>query len=154
MSIRRFIRSFLFFSLLLCLYGCQAATDSQQKTISNSKPETEQTVSGFSEKKKSKKDKFSGQKANQEIPEKVYTVLEYVRKYDRAPEGFSGGRKFGNYEKRLPLKDSKAKPMKYLEWDVNPKIKGKNRGAERLITSETKQAWYTKDHYNTFVEVK
>ena len=154
MPFKRFIQNFLFCSLLFCISGCQAATDSQQATSSYSKSKTEQTTSGFSEKKKSKKDKFSKQKAGQNIPEKVYTVLEYVRKYNRAPNGFSGGRKFGNYEKRLPLKDANAKPMKYLEWDVNPKIKGKNRGAERLITSETKQAWYTKDHYNTFVEVK
>ncbi|WP_221389712.1 ribonuclease domain-containing protein [Dyadobacter sp. NIV53] len=152
MSFTRFIQNSLFFILLIRISGCQAATDSQQKTTSYSKPKTEQTVSGFSKKKENKK--YSKQKTSQVIPAKVYTVLEYVRKYNRAPDGFSGGRKFGNYERRLPLKDSNSKPMKYLEWDVNPKIKGKNRGTERLITSETKQAWYTKDHYNTFVEVK
>ena len=152
MSFKRFIHNLLFCTLFLWVYGCQAATDSQQKTTPDSETKTQQTASDFTEKKKNRK--ISKQKLNQEIPAKVYTVLDYVRKYNRAPEGFSGGRKFGNYEKRLPLRDADARPMKYLEWDVNPKIKGKNRGAERLITSETKQAWYTKDHYNTFVEVK
>jgi ribonuclease T1 len=46
-----------------------------------------------------------------------------------------------------------GKPARYREWDVNPKKKGKNRGAERLVTSE-KRAWYTRDHYETFEELK
>lgn len=90
---------------------------------------------------------------NGAIPQKVYTVLEYIRTHDRAPDGYQGGRKFGNYEKRLPLKDERGGAMRYREWDVNPKKKGKNRGAERLVTSE-KQAWYTRDHYNSFTEIE
>lgn len=88
-----------------------------------------------------------------DIPQKVYKVLEYIRANDRAPEGYQGGRKFGNYEKRLPLKDERGGAMRYREWDVNPKKKGKNRGAERLITSD-KHAWYTRDHYNSFTEIE
>jgi ribonuclease T1 len=87
------------------------------------------------------------------IPEKVYRVLAYIRKNNRAPEGYVGGRKFGNFEKRLPLKDKDAQPARYREWDVNPKKKGKNRGPERLVTSE-ERAWYTRDHYNSFEEIK
>jgi ribonuclease T1 len=89
-----------------------------------------------------------------EIPPKVYRVLAYVRENGRAPEGYQGGRKFGNFEKRLPLKDEAGEAMKYREWDVNPKKRGKNRGAERLITSEDKRAWYTRDHYDSFTEIK
>ena len=90
---------------------------------------------------------------NEDIPQKVYKVLQYIRANDRAPEGYQGGRKFGNYEKRLPLKDQRGGAMRYREWDVNPKKKGKNRGAERLITSD-KRAWYTRDHYNSFTEIE
>jgi ribonuclease T1 len=89
-----------------------------------------------------------------QIPPKVYKVLAYVRENGRAPEGYQGGRKFGNFEKRLPLKDEAGESMKYREWDVNPKKQGKNRGAERLITSEDKRAWYTRDHYDSFTEIK
>lgn len=89
-----------------------------------------------------------------EIPRKVLTVLAYVRENGRAPEGYQGGRKFGNFEKLLPLKRDDGSIMKYQEWDVNPKKKGKNRGAERLITSENKRAWYTRDHYDSFIEIE
>jgi ribonuclease T1 len=89
-----------------------------------------------------------------DVPQKVYKVLAYVRENGRAPEGYQGGRKFGNFEKLLPLKDNAGKVMRYQEWDVNPKKQGKNRGAERLITSENKRAWYTRDHYDSFTEIE
>lgn len=84
---------------------------------------------------------------NSEIPEKVYSVLKYIRENHSAPEGYVGGRTFYNREKKLPLGES------YQEWDVNPKVEGKNRGAERLVTSPTK-AYFTKDHYESFIEIK
>ncbi|WP_131694765.1 ribonuclease domain-containing protein [Dyadobacter tibetensis] len=87
------------------------------------------------------------------IPSKVLKVLAYVRTHDRAPDGYIGGRRFGNFEKRLPLTDQQGRPMQYKEWDVNPKVPGKNRGAQRLVTSKNLRAWYTQDHYETFVEI-
>jgi ribonuclease T1 len=87
------------------------------------------------------------------IPAKVYEVLAYIRKYDRAPQGHVGGRKFGNYEKHLPQTTDDGRRIQYWEWDVNPKKEGKNRGAERLVTGSAGRAWYTRDHYNSFVEV-
>jgi ribonuclease T1 len=86
------------------------------------------------------------------IPAKAFKVLKYVRENGVAPSGYEGGRRFGNYEKRLPQKDGFQR-INYQEWDVNPKIQGKNRGAERLITSPVK-AYYTGDHYRTFIEMK
>ncbi len=86
------------------------------------------------------------------IPAKAFKVLKYVRENGVAPSGYEGGRRFGNYEKRLPQKDGNQR-INYQEWDVNPKIRGKNRGAERLITSPVK-AYYTGDHYRTFIEMK
>jgi guanyl-specific ribonuclease Sa len=87
------------------------------------------------------------------IPTKAFKVLKYVRENGVAPNGYQGGRRFGNYEKRLPQKDEVNRRVNYQEWDVNPKIQGKNRGAERLITSPVK-AYYTSDHYRTFIEMK
>jgi guanyl-specific ribonuclease Sa len=88
------------------------------------------------------------------IPQKVYTVLAYVRANNRAMDGYVGGRRFGNFENHLPRSATDGKPIRYQEWDVNPKIQGRNRGTQRLITGSDGRAWYTNDHYNSFVEVK
>jgi|GEM_PF-617699 len=87
------------------------------------------------------------------VPSKVYQTLAYIRQYNRAPDGYVGGRKFGNYEKHLPQTTPAGKRINYQEWDVSPKKKGKNRGAERIVTGSDNRAWYTRDHYNSFVEV-
>lgn len=92
--------------------------------------------------------------ANNRIPEKVYRVLQYVKENGKAMPGYVGGRTFQNREKRLAIKDNAGKKIKYQEWDVNPKKGGVNRGAERLVTGSDNRAWYTNNHYQTFVEVK
>ena len=89
---------------------------------------------------------------NGSVPEKVYEVLRYVKANGQAMNGYVGGRRFGNYEKRLPMKEDGRK-IQYQEWDVNPKRQGKNRGVQRLITGSNGKAYYTEDHYDTFVEV-
>ncbi|MBO0939737.1 ribonuclease [Fibrella sp. HMF5335] len=89
-----------------------------------------------------------------QIPKKVYDVLAYVRANGRAMDGYVGGRRFGNFENHLPRSSPDGKPIDYQEWDVNPKVPGKNRGTERLITGADGSAWYTNDHYNTFTEIK
>ena len=81
-------------------------------------------------------------------------MLTYIRANGRAMDGYVGGRRFGNFENHLPRSSPDGKPINYQEWDVNPKISGKNRGTERLITGSDNRAWYTNDHYNTFTEVK
>lgn len=86
---------------------------------------------------------------NVEVPNHVLATLVYIRSEGQAPENFVGGRTFQNREKRLP----KLKNDIYKEWDVYPKKPGKNRGAERLVTSSLK-AYYTKDHYNSFISIK
>ena len=38
------------------------------------------------------------------------------------------------------------------EYDVDPKVRGKNGGAERIVIDQrTGKAYYTADHYRTFV---
>lgn len=87
------------------------------------------------------------------IPTHVITTLNYIEKHHKAPNGYAGGRAFYNREKRLPETQEREK-ITYREWDVHPKIAGQNRGAERLVTGSNKQAYYTKDHYLTFVPIK
>src|SRR5262249_19283337 len=88
------------------------------------------------------------------VPAKVGKVLKYVDEHDKAPDGYEGGRHFGNFEKRLPEKDAKGKAIKYREWDVNPLKKGVNRGPERLVTGSDGSAHYTEDHYRTFKKIR
>jgi len=87
-------------------------------------------------------------------PDKALKVLKYVRENGVAIDGYVGGRKFGNYEDLLPKNDASGKRINYQEWDVNPKVNGKNRGTERLITGSDGKAYYTNDHYRSFVEVR
>lgn len=87
------------------------------------------------------------------VPPHVQETLAYVRQHGYAPPGFVGGRVFGNYEGELPRYDARRKRIEYREWDVHPKAEGRNRGAERLVTGSDGRAWYTRDHYRTFIEV-
>lgn len=87
------------------------------------------------------------------IPQKVYDVLAHVRGNSRAMAGYVGGRRFGNFENHLPRSGTDGKPIQYQEWDVNPKVRERNRGTERLVTGSDGRAWFTNDHYNTFTQV-
>jgi guanyl-specific ribonuclease Sa len=78
------------------------------------------------------------------VPKKAYQVLEIVKQTGQAPEGYVGGRVFQNREHRLPADGD------YREFDVDPH--DGNRNAERIIIEwDTKKAWYTGDHYQTFI---
>jgi ribonuclease T1 len=82
----------------------------------------------------------------QGVPDKAVKVLQYVRQNRQAPEGYVGGRTFENREGRLPSDGD------YREFDVDPH--NGQRNAERLIIEwNTKKAWYTGDHYQTFIPV-
>jgi ribonuclease T1 len=85
-----------------------------------------------------------GSEAEAQVPAKALQVLQYVRQTGRAPDGYVGGRVFENREGRLPADGD------YREFDVDPHDGPRN--AERLIVDwNTKQAWYTGDHYRTFI---
>jgi ribonuclease T1 len=63
------------------------------------------------------------------------------------PAGYVGGRAFHNRERRLPA-------GRYREYDLHPRVPGQNRGPERLVVEQTTgRAYYTADHYRTFVPV-
>ncbi len=79
------------------------------------------------------------------VPQKVFDVLTKIQARDGQPLlGYVGGRTFENRERRLPR-------GRYREYDVNPKVPGRNRGPERLVIEQrTGKAFYTDDHYRTF----
>ncbi len=83
------------------------------------------------------------------VPAKALEVLRHVQETGKPPEGYVGGRVFENREGYLPPGG------RYHEYDVNPKVKGKNRGPERLVIDQASgKAWYTPDHYRTFILIK
>ena len=81
-------------------------------------------------------------------PEKAYELLEALQQRKGEPlPGYAGGKAFRNREHRLP-------PGRYKEYDVNRRVPGRSRDAERLvIEQETGKAYYTNDHYRTFVSL-
>ena len=86
----------------------------------------------------------SWQDAGSSIPANAQSVLQYVRQTGHAPDGYVGGRVFENREGRLPAGGD------YREFDVDPHNGPRN--ADRIIVDwNTKQAWYTGDHYRTFI---
>ncbi len=150
------LKNILFILLLSSqtFLGCRPAN--KQESYKAAEPTRQQT-----EQKENKKDRktderpFDYQSNKQsKIPQKVYDVLKYIKENGEAPDGYVGGRKFGNYEKQLPQKDENGRRINYQEWDVNPKQQGRNRGVERLVTGSDGKAYFTKNHYKSFVLVE
>lgn len=79
-------------------------------------------------------------------PQKARDLLALLQERGGTPlPGYIGGREFQNRERRLPR-------GRYREYDVNPKIRGRARGAERIVIEQrTGKAYYTGDHYRTFL---
>ena len=92
------------------------------------------------------------------VPRYVLQVVEYIEKNNRPPDGFEGGREFLNLgkagEQSLRNFDANGNSIKYQEWDVHPHVSGKNRGAERIVTGSDRRAYYTSDHYGTFIRIR
>ena len=95
--------------------------------------------------------------ANGRVPANVLAVLDTIQSTGRAPAGYRGGRTFSNdgrgHGQVLPRRTSTGEPIQYREWDVHPYHRGVNRGADRLITGSDGRAWYTADHYRTFIPI-
>jgi ribonuclease T1 len=81
-----------------------------------------------------------------DAPPKAFELLTQLEARAGVPlPGYVGGRDFHNRERRLPR-------GRYREYDVNPKIRGRGRDAERLVIEQhTGKAYYSGDHYRTFV---
>jgi guanyl-specific ribonuclease Sa len=78
--------------------------------------------------------------------QKAKDLLEAIQQHEgKALPGYIGGRVFQNRESRLPS-------GRYREYDVNPKVRGRSRDAERIvIEQDTGRAYYTGNHYRTFI---
>jgi ribonuclease T1 len=78
--------------------------------------------------------------------QKSKDLLEAIQQHEgKALPGYIGGRVFQNREKQLPRGH-------YREYDVNPKMRGHSRNAERIVVEQkTGKAYYSGDHYRTFI---
>ena len=69
------------------------------------------------------------------------------------PKGYKGGRTYKN----IPTEEGAQKlpdGVNYKEYDVNPYVKGQNRGAERIVIGDDGSVWYTNDHYYSFTKIE
>ena len=89
-----------------------------------------------------------------EVPAKVFKILNYINEHQSPPNGYVGGRIFKNLEGLLPTTSEQNKKIIYKEWDVNPKVKGINRGPQRLVTNNFGDAYYSDDHYKSFKKIQ
>jgi guanyl-specific ribonuclease Sa len=98
------------------------------------------------------------QQTNSDVPARVLATLVEIdagRWPDSAnAPGTKGGITFRNSEGRLPAVGAGGGRVVYQEWDVNPKKNGQGRDAERIVTGNDGSAWYTLDHYDTFVRIR
>ncbi len=72
---------------------------------------------------------------------------------DGQSEGTKAGGNFGNYEEQLPVSDNYNNKITYKEFDVNDKIEGQSRDAERFVVGSDDSVYYTNNHYDTYVYI-
>ena len=97
---------------------------------------------------------FSGTKGvwTYSAPQKAYDIYDYVMSHNGSPpKTFVGGSIYKNEpnEGEAKLPDG----VKYKEYDVNPHIKGQDRGDERLVIDENGVPYYTDSHYKSFIRL-
>lgn len=90
------------------------------------------------------------------IPDRARQTLSLIDAGQWPPNdgsGTKGGTNWSDREGNLPQTDG-GKAVHYKEWDVNRKVPGRNRDAERIVTGDDGSAWYTGDHYATFCRIR
>ena len=68
-------------------------------------------------------------------------------------EGTKAGGTYKNRDGKLPTTDQSGNPITYREYDVNNKVAGQTRDAERFVRGSDGSVYYTNDHYGTFNKV-
>ncbi|PNG52888.1 ribonuclease [Variovorax sp. WDL1] len=93
------------------------------------------------------------------IRQRAQDVIDYADAHKGASRpGYVGGRTFNNDGRGggqlLPAVDVRGNPITYTEYDANRFTPGVNRGAERVVIGGDGSAYYTDDHYATFVRLR
>lgn len=87
------------------------------------------------------------------IPRAAYTALLYYQLHKEAPPGFNGIKEFRSSKSGLPEIDQNGKPVAYIESDIFPVVPNINRGNQRIIVSNDGTAYFTPNHYQSFIEI-
>ena len=86
--------------------------------------------------------------AIEELPGEARTTLQLIDKGGPFPYQRDGA-VFGNFERRLPLKQRGY----YREFTV-PTPGRPDRGARRIVAGENGECYYTENHYRTFRKIR
>ncbi|WP_229742723.1 RHS repeat-associated core domain-containing protein [Gordonia jinhuaensis] len=103
----------------------------------------------------------SGQPINHgPITDQVHQRLDQIDN-NQWPQGKGtrGGGAFANIDRPtgdnlLPAETADGRAIQYREWDMNPKVTGQPRDAQRILTGSDGSAWFTKDHYQSFYRIR
>jgi hypothetical protein len=82
------------------------------------------------------------------VPAYAYAVEEFVRSHNGSPpKGYVGGRPYQDKTLKLPPWQGP-----FREYDVHVNVPGQKRDDERIVLGPLRSAaWYTSDHYGSFV---
>ncbi len=87
-------------------------------------------------------------------PQKVANTLDRVDSVGAPFPNTAGGRVWRNDRSQLPSRTSDGSDVTYREWDFDPRVPGLPRNAERLVTGSDGSAYYTVDHYDSFILIR
>jgi guanyl-specific ribonuclease Sa len=148
MPVRNFTPLLIYLCLLLVLVGAGIAETSH--AIGSEQPSAAFTPASIHSPQSLSNSIEDGSEPNRSamaetIPLAARDTLKALEERHGDPlPGYVGGRPFLNRERTLPR-------GRYREYDVHPKVPGKNRGAERIVIDQsTGKAYYTADHYRSF----
>jgi guanyl-specific ribonuclease Sa len=93
-------------------------------------------------------------------PENAWSTFDRVSSKGSPLPGYKGGGGFANDGRNgsmvLPRTTSGGDVITYREWDINPYVKGVDRGSQRIVTGSVNgqivSGYYTGDHYITFTQ--
>nr|WP_238786017.1 VENN motif pre-toxin domain-containing protein [Gilliamella sp. ESL0254] len=94
-----------------------------------------------------------------ELPNNVKNTFSQYEKngwngnFNGQTPGTNAGRIFKNSDNQLPKVDSNGNPITYREFDVNNRIQGQARDAERFVRGSNGSVYYTNNHYQTFIKI-
>ena len=95
---------------------------------------------------------FAGSYA--QIPQKAWNVLNFLKSHNwHPPQNYKGGKIFSN-DGRNNGQKLPDNGVIYRKYDIDPKIPGEKRGAERIVVGSDGSAWYTPDHYISFYRME
>jgi RHS repeat-associated protein len=112
-----------------------------------------QDISGFLAANKKAKAPTRKKDGTTKVPQKARDVAkEVLKNKGTPPKGYKGGKSYKNQPQnggqKLPER------VQYKEYDINPNVKGVDRGAERIVIGNDGSVWYTSDHYYTFIQIQ